>query len=140
MKNWKIILTLVGAFVFGTLAGGLVTSRLYQNAIRKAVQGGPTGMADLVAQRLGDRLRLNPEQREKLAVIIRDGHREMRQARQPIDPQLAGAFARSESQIRAILTTEQTKTFDLIMTDAKARWTGWQEANPPPQPQPANYR
>ena len=62
MKHWKIILGILGIFLLGMIAGGLLTLRIEHRLFAK----GPDAWARLVIRRLSFELRLDANQRAQL--------------------------------------------------------------------------
>ena len=122
MKNWKAILGIFLIFLFGMLAGGLLTARIIDRRVRHFLHGGPTAVADLIETRLNRQLHLDPVQREGVVKAIAKARVRLTAARHEVQPQVDDAFAEAEQEIRALLRPEQTAKFDLILSRTTARW------------------
>ena len=132
MKNLKAFLGVLAVFVLGTLAGALVTHRIYQRRIHAFLRGGPAA-TEMIVRRMNWQLDLTPAQRAQVETIVRDSRQKLREARQQIDPQMRALFQDMDQRIREVLTPEQRVKFDKLMAERQAKW---QHFRPPPAPPP----
>ena len=132
MKNWKAILGVLAVFVLGTLAGALVTHRIYQRRIHTFFRGGPAA-TEMIVRRMNGQLDLTPAQRVQVETIVRNSRQKLRETRQQIDPQMRALFQDMDQRIREILTPEQRAKFDKLTAERQAKW---QHFRSPPADRP----
>lgn len=118
MKNWKTILGVILVFVFGMLAGGLVTGKILQRRLR---QGAPA-VSEIIVRRLSVSLHLDQQQREQLRTIVGEAQQEMEAVRKQVQPQFAEVFDRAENRVREMLRPEQREKFEEIVVEGRAKW------------------
>jgi len=121
MKKWKIIISVILVFLLGALAGGLVTHKIDQRRIAGIISGEPRAVGELIVQRLSDKLRLDPQQVEKLRVIVSETRDEIRNVRKQFRPQIQEILERSRNRVRAILRPDQLEKYEKIVAERKAR-------------------
>jgi uncharacterized membrane protein len=122
MKNWKAIVGVVAVFLFGMVAGGLVTAKIFQYRIYGVLRSGSPAAANVVVRRLSWQLRLDAAQREQVRQIVGDAQQEMKAVRKQVHPQVEEILDRADGKVRAILRPEQTGKFDKLVAERKARW------------------
>ena len=118
MKNWKTILGIILVFVFGMLAGGLVTGKILQRRLRQ----GPPAVSETIVRRLSVSLHLDQQQRDELRTIVRDAQQEMETVRKQVQPQFADVFDRAEGRVREMLRSDQREQFEQIVDEGRAKW------------------
>ncbi len=118
MKNWKAISAVVGIFVLGMVAGGLVTARVLHRRAQFMAHR-PQAVEEMVVRRLGWRLKLDETQRTQLREIVREGQQEM----QPLRKELDAALERAAEKTRTILRPDQVEKFDKLVAERKAKWS-----------------
>lgn len=121
MKKWKIIVSVILVFLLGALAGALVIHKVDQHRIAGIIRGEPGAVGELIVQRLNHKLRLDPEQVEKLRVIVYETHDEIRNVRKQFRPQIQEILDRSRNRVRAILRPDQLEEYEKIVAERKAR-------------------
>ncbi len=122
MKNWKVIAGVIGIFLLGMLAGGLVTAKLCQIRVRQVVLGGPQAVGDVIVRRLSWHLRLDGAQRDQLRAIVGDAQTEMKSVRRQVQPQVEEILERAETKVCSMLRPEQVERFDKLVSERKAKW------------------
>ncbi len=121
MKKWKTIASIVIVFLLGTLAGALVTHKIYQQRIDNLVKGEPGSMREFILHRMNRELHLDARQQEQLQAILQETHAEMRSLRKQFRPQTEEILARSQEKIRAILRPDQREKYEKIIAERKRR-------------------
>ena len=121
MKKWKIILSVILVFLLGVLAGGLVTHEIDRHRIGRIISGEPRAVGELIVQRLNHKLRLDPEQVEKLRIIVYETRDEISKVRTQFRPQIQEVLERSRNRVRAILRPDQLEEYERIVAERKAR-------------------
>jgi uncharacterized membrane protein YeaQ/YmgE (transglycosylase-associated protein family) len=121
MKKWKIIVSVILVFLLGALAGALVIHKVDQHRIAGIIRGEPGAVGELIVQRLNHKLRLDPQQVEKLRVIVYETHDEIRNVRKQFRPQIQEILDRSRNRVRAILRPDQLEEYEKIVAERKAR-------------------
>jgi len=155
VNTWKVILATVVIFAAGVLTGGL-TVRLKNRA---EFRGAAPSAAPPVLQRLEflrraqDELRLSPDQRERVEVILRESQERMTTVWERVAPEARLEFGRVRDRIRDVLTPEQRARFEQLLKErrkageprrARESWPGeerregpqFRGAPPPAEPPP----
>lgn len=132
MKPWKAILAAMIIFVAGLVSGAMAT-HLYRAKHRQAsppsaFPGGPPspwmGYRMELLRRLGDRLKLTPEQRERIDRLVDESQRRLKTLWDPIAPKAHEEMRVLRQQIDAELTAEQREAFDKLMREKATRSSG----------------
>jgi hypothetical protein len=122
MRTLKRILGVLLIFVFGFFVGSVITGAGLMNKLRDNLLGGPEAVMDIVVKRLDHELKLDPEQKRKLQVIVDDARIKLRQSRAKIQPEVEDALHEAEDHTRAILYPDQVKKFDAILHKSREKW------------------
>ncbi len=117
MSQWKVILATLFIFGSGVFAGSLllkapipVKPSEKSEPKRPMPWEGPARAESI--NRLEKDLGLKPEQREKISVILTEGHKRSRAIAEPLFTKMREEGEKVRDQIRAELTPEQVKKFD----------------------------
>lgn len=135
MKTAKPILVLLLMFLAGIAVGVVgtryVVRRTYQQAAR---EGG--FFRDRMERELIDQLNLTEEQQDQVKKIFARSWEEFRQLRTEFHPRFTNIAARTEADIKAILTPEQKAEFEKQLAEKKANWRapGGRPDRPPGPP------
>ncbi len=124
MQNWKTIVGVVGVFVLGMIAGGLVTARVLQKRVPRPWPPGSPVVVDWVVRRLDWQLGLDREQRQQILAIMQETQRALQKTQAQIRPQMDKIFAESNQKVRAVLRPDQQEKYDRIVAERRARWRG----------------
>jgi Spy/CpxP family protein refolding chaperone len=85
-----------------------------------------------MVRRFSDRLDLTREQQDRLFVILEKQRHEMEGLMQRFHPPVQSLLESLRTQIRTLLTPEQQKEFDHMITEEKARIKRFEEHRQPP--------
>ena len=121
MKKWKAIIGVVLVFVLGALSGAIVSYGVCRHKEDALLYGGHGARSAAIVERMSCRLKLDRDQREKLEAIMKDTHREMLEARRPLQPKIDEILARTETRVRGILRPDQIDAFNKFTAEKKAR-------------------
>jgi hypothetical protein len=121
MKKWKAIIGVVLVFVLGALSGAIVSHGVYRHKVDALIYGGHEARRAEIVERMSCRLKLDRDQRAKLESIMKDTHKEMLEARRPIEPRIDEILARTETRVREILRPDQMDAFNKFVAEKKAR-------------------
>jgi hypothetical protein len=142
----RLVASLLGAFVFGGVAGGAVVWLAARRGLGpfgdlhaprspgRPPDGPPPGrpedMPVRLADKLSDELSLEPALRESVRQIFRDGFAESEPVRRRMGEEMKAHFSRQNDKIRALLTPEQQARFEELLA-------GWERhhrsGGPPPR-------
>ena len=111
MKNWKSILLLLFVFFAGLVVGVVGTRIAVRHFVQRAILQ-PERVQLMVERDLSWKLRLDRDQRVKLHEILSDSRVQLREIRQQIQPQTALIFSNANTQIAAMLTSDQQAAFE----------------------------
>jgi len=122
----KANLVLAAVFLLGVVAGGAGTYAWLQRDLRSMV--GDEGFERRRFEAFSRELDLSREQRDKVKAIF-DAHRdEHRQTSRDVMQRCGGALreqrAKTDAEIRAVLTPEQQQRFDAFVREHEARKFG----------------
>jgi hypothetical protein len=126
VNSWKIILATVVIFGAGVLTGGLLVDhveRLHPKNFRRFEADSQNGLpfprpeilGKQFVQQLDDKLRLTPEQRDKIQKIIADGQQRNRDLWKLASPPFRAVMQDVHQKIREQLTTDQRKQFEEML-------------------------
>jgi len=121
MKKWKAIVSIILVFLLGSLAGALVTHKIYQHKMESFIKGDPNAMRELIVQRLNHKLHLDTSQLYQLRAIVKETHDEIRDVRKQFRPQIEEILARSQNKVRAILHPDQLEKYEKIIAERKQK-------------------
>lgn len=117
LRHWKIILSLCAIFIAGGVVGSVATLRAVKRAV--AIKPTPKDWAQMTLQRLENRLKLTPEQLEKVRPIIEETSLELRRIRQSTVEETGQAVRRAHDRISELLTPEQQKRMERLKRDRR---------------------
>lgn len=108
MKRWTAVALLAGAFLLGTVVGGLGGEllHLHRFAARHHGRGEPPAFGFL-AHRLERRLELSPEQAREIEAVLERARRDLRDMHREVRPRVHGRMLEARSEIEEVLTDEQ---------------------------------
>jgi len=123
MKRSIAIVYVAGLFLLGILIGALGTQLWYAQRPAPApfeTRGGARGQGHgpghrpgpFFLDRLGRQLDLTAEQRQQVAEIIEESHREARALHEEMLPRVQAQLDRTRQRILAVLTPEQRERFE----------------------------
>jgi hypothetical protein len=121
MKKWQTIVSVILVSLLGSLAGALVTHRIYQHRIESIIRGEPRLITEMIVQRLNHDLNLDSTQLEQLRIIIRETRAEMKNVRKQFRPKIEEILVRSQNKVRAILRPDQLEKYEKIVAERKKR-------------------
>jgi hypothetical protein len=136
MRTFRRILGVLLIFIFGMFVGAVVTGAGVTQKLRELVMGGEEAVMDVVVKRLDRELKLDPEQKRKVQVIVDDARIRLRQSRAKIQPEVEKALHDAEDQTRAILYPNQVQKFDNLIAKSRQRWKA-AVGELPPTPAPS---
>jgi hypothetical protein len=121
MNSWKIILAAVVIFGAGAITGGLlVNPGLKQPEILPPRWLAGRHSTNFV-QRLNKDLHLTPAQSNNIARVIAEGQERNRELWTNVEPHMRKVMRDVNQQIRAELTPEQLKQFEVLMKQLAPR-------------------
>jgi Spy/CpxP family protein refolding chaperone len=134
VNSWKVIFATIVIFGAGVITGGLLVNHV-QHPSRRADElpaiMRPEMFTKQFVKQLDDKLNLTKEQSEQIQNIIAQGQKNVRDLWKIIGPQVSSDLRDTREQIRAVLTPEQRKQFELLMK-LQHQMRHPQETNSPP--------
>src|ERR1051326_5432639 len=121
MKRWKVVFGVLLVFVFGMLAGAIVTHRIYQRRLH-LLMSGPPAVRQFMVRAMTRELRLTPAQRVEVDSAIHDAQLELQTIRKEVQPQVEDILHRAEDRIRKQLDVSQREKFDRFVEQQEKRW------------------
>ena len=137
MKNWKLIICLVGIFLAGAVTGGLLTLRFNEGRHHRS----PERWGAEQMKNLADRLELTPAQVGQVSVIINRAMEEMHTLRRRSIQQATERMAKMEAELKPLFTPKQRAEYERIQQEQHERFRKWmsehaRHGEPPPPPPP----
>ena len=129
MKYLKLAALLVLVFGAGAVFGVVMTRVVVQRTIR-AMIAQPDLVRERVELNLVRRLRLGPEQRRRVRVVLQDTQQQMQELRRGVQPRFASIMSNAQSQVLAILSPEQRREFQKLRQENRRIFAG---TPPPPE-------
>jgi hypothetical protein len=122
MKNWKVIIGVLGVFVLGMLAGGLVTARFARKSAQRAFAAGFPRAPEFAARRLDRELGLDADQHRQVLAALQEAQHQLRAVYAAARPELGRILSASSQKVRAALRPDQQEKYDRILAERRARW------------------
>ncbi len=117
--NGKMLACVVGIFIAGVFAGGLVTAGVIRHLIAKRLN--PANWNALILQKMDRRLHLTPEQEAKVAPLVQQAVSELRATRSEALTRSAMTISQLKSSLAPILTPDQQREFDHLLLERQQR-------------------
>jgi hypothetical protein len=121
MKKLKVWLVVAAVFVSGFAAGVVVTRGVVRHFVR-AIATNPDRMRGLIEKRLTARLRLDPEQHQKVSQVLTNTEGELKALRREFAPRFVAILTNAESEISVVLTPEQRERFKKFREENRQLW------------------
>ena len=118
MARWKIILSLVAIFIAGAISGAVVTLRVVKKVV---VANGPERWPAGMIMVYQNKLKLTPEQMEKIRPVVEDTRKEWAQTiRTAISSQM-GMMRKLDEHLIPLLTPEQHQLHEEMKREFRER-------------------
>jgi hypothetical protein len=120
MKTAKVIGLIALIFAAG-FSGGVVATRMMVRRMVQVAVAHPETTREVVRtnveQNLYRKLRLDPQQRERVHEILKSSRDRSRDLREQFQPQLNAVALETRTNISAVLKPEQQKRFELFLEE-----------------------
>lgn len=132
LRHWKVVLALVALFLLGAATGTVVTLKV----VKRVIEGrtNPERMSQSLLQEYQRRLRLTPEQIERIRPILQRTGREMGELRSEMAGRTFQVIRLSHEEIAAELQPEQREEFARVNREMRERFR--QQGPPGPKGPP----
>ncbi|MEQ2009232.1 MAG: hypothetical protein ABMA26_20820 [Limisphaerales bacterium] len=132
LRHWKVVLALVALFLLGAATGTVITLKV----VKRVIEGrtNPERMSQSLLQEYQRRLRLTPEQAEKIRPILQRTGREMWELRAEMSGRTFQVIRLSHEEIAAELQPEQREEFARVNKEMRERYR--QQGPPGPKGMP----
>lgn len=120
LRHWKVTLALLGLFLLGAATGTVVTLKVVKRYIEARTN--PERMSQSLLQEYQRRLRLTPEQVERLRPILQRTGREMGELRTEMAGRTFQVIRLSHEEIAAELQPEQREEFARVNKEMRERF------------------
>ena len=116
MKTWKIILAVLLIFGAGAVTGAIVVRRIAPRIVKtervvpSMMNHSPERRREYV-ERLDARLKLTPEQKQKIDQILTDSQDRLKTVWEEFQPAAREEFGRTRKEISELLTPEQLEIY-----------------------------
>lgn len=120
MRHWKVMLALVALFALGAATGSVITLKV----VKRAIEGrtNPERMSQSLLGEYQRRLKLTPEQVDKIKPILQRTGREMWELRSEMSGRTFQVIRASHEEIAAELTPEQREEFARLNKEMRERY------------------
>ena len=122
MKRLRGFLGVFLIFFFGVIVGAAFTGGAIWKEMHDVIEGGPDSVVAKIGDRLGKELKLDDAQKRMLDQIVTETRIELRVIRAEDQPRVTGALAAAEQKVRAVLSAEQRRKFDVIVGNSREKW------------------
>ena len=122
MKRLRGFLGVFLIFFFGVIVGAAFTGGAIWKEMHDVIEGGPDAVVAKIGDRLGKELKLDDAQKRMLDQIVTETRIELRVIRAEDQPRVTAALAAAEQKVRAVLSPEQRKKFDVIVGNSREKW------------------
>ena len=122
MKRLRGFLGVFLIFFFGVIVGAAFTGGAIWKEMHDVIEGGPDAVVAKIGDRLRKELKLDDAQKRMLDQIVTETRIELRVIRAEDQPRVAAALAAAEQKVRAVLSPEQRKKFDVIVGNSREKW------------------
>lgn len=122
MKRLRGFLGVFLIFFFGVIVGAALTSGAIWKEMHDVIEGGPDAVVGKLGDRLGKELKLDDAQKRMLDQIVTETRIELRLIRADQQPRVSATLATAAHKVRAVLSPEQQKKFDVIVERSRLKW------------------
>lgn len=122
-RRWTVALSLAAIFACGVLVGALGTLRAVRTETRHRLN--PDRWSDGVMHALDRHLALRPEQRERIAPLVRAGAEEARGVRGRAVAETLKIVEQTRAKVAEQLSPEQARKLDEFMAQRQRRARRW---------------
>ena len=119
LRHWKVILALLALFTLGAATGSVITLKVVKRVIESRTN--PERMSQSLLAEYQRRLKLTPEQVEKIRPILQRTGREMWELRTEMSRRTFQVIRLSHEDIAAELTPEQREEFTRLNRETRER-------------------
>lgn len=119
LRHWKVVLALVALFALGAATGTVVTLKVVKRVIESRTN--PERMSQSLLAEYQRRLKLTPEQVEKIRPILQRTGREMWELRTEMSGRTFQVIRLSHEEIAAELQPEQREEFARVNREVRER-------------------
>lgn len=120
LRHWKVVLALAALFLLGAATGTVITLKI----VKRVIEGrtNPERMSQSLLQEYHRRLRLTPEQVERIRPILQRTGREMWELRTEMAGRTFQVIRLSHEEIAAELAPEQREEFARVNKEMRERY------------------
>ena len=119
MRNWKVILSIVAIFITGTVTGAVLTLRVVKAVAKNQLS--PERWPASLVESYQRRLKLTPEQSEKIRPAVEEGRKEWQEAMGQAMKTHFGIMRRIDEQLTPLLDEKQRQTQEQMREEMRKR-------------------
>jgi hypothetical protein len=120
-SKFKAFLLVGVVFLLGTIVGGSVGTTIVSRKFAAPREVPDSQRLAMVFEKFRSRLKLNPEQSEKVRVILQETHQQFKDLNHSIRPQSDALRMGMRSRVRELLTDDQKKEFEAMTREYDER-------------------
>jgi Spy/CpxP family protein refolding chaperone len=132
-RLWNALLALI-IFIAGVGVGSGLTYRNVSGHFKKHFQE-PSTLADKITHRMKRRLDLTDEQTVQVRKILLENLKEFQSIRAKVRPQLEAQLEKTQNELEAVLTPEQSKKLELRIHELRKFWLPPEKSEQPAESQ-----
>ena len=120
MRNWKVILSLVAIFAAGAVTGAVIAVRVVATVASNRLN--PERWPTAIVAQYRAKLKLTPEQIEKIKPAAEEGRQELRRVMGTCIHDYIGILRRFDEQLLPVLTEDQRKLHEEMREEMRTRF------------------
>ena len=120
MRNWKVILSLVAIFAAGAVTGAVIAVRVVATVANNRLN--PERWPAAIVAEYRSRLKLTPEQVEKIKPAAEEGRQELRRVMGTCLHDYIGILRRFDEQLVPVLTGDQRRLHEQMREELRTKF------------------
>ena len=120
MRNWKVILSMLAIFAAGAVTGGVIAVRVVAKIANDRLN--PERWPVAIVAQYRAKLKLTPEQIEKIKPVAEEGRQELRRVMGATVHEYVGILRRFDEQLAPLLTPEQQKLHEQLREEMRIKF------------------
>ncbi|HSH96193.1 MAG TPA: hypothetical protein VK968_18755 [Roseimicrobium sp.] len=131
-RTWKIALSLTAIFIAGAVTGGVLTAIVAKKMVERSKT--PEGWQNAMYRHYKNRLKLTPEQEEKLRPVFKIAAEELKTVRQRTFFESGMVVRKMNESVAAELTPGQQDELKKMTEEIRTKFLQDRRTNAPPIP------
>src|ERR1041384_2402793 len=119
MRNWKVILSMLAIFAAGAVTGAVIAVRVVATVANNRLN--PERWPTAIVAQYRAKLKLTPEQIEKIKPVAEEGRQELRRVMATSMHDYIGIMRRFDEQLVPVLTEDQRKLHERMREEMRTK-------------------